>query len=94
MPAAAGQPLPCADRWQVLTHCQQYRPGAPAEGAARRDLGASHVQRLEVWHRVSGQGGRSGTLHPVGQSSGRSAAGGAEPLEATAASLFGLSPDS
>ena len=24
----------CADRWQVLTHCQQYRPGAPAEWSA------------------------------------------------------------
>ena len=34
MPAAAGQRLPCADHWQVLTHCQQYRPGAPAEGSA------------------------------------------------------------
>ena len=34
MPAAAGQLLPCADRWQVLAHCQQYRPGAPAEGSA------------------------------------------------------------
>lgn len=33
MPAAAGQLLPCADRWQVLTHCQQYRPGAPADGS-------------------------------------------------------------
>ena len=75
MPAATGQRLPCADRWQVLTRCQQYRPGAPAEG-------------------VSGQAGRSGTLHPAGQSSGRSAAGGAEPLAALAESLFGLSPDS
>lgn len=26
--------LPCADRWQVLTRCQQYRPGAPAEGVS------------------------------------------------------------
>ena len=45
---------------------------------------------------VSGQGapGQFGTLHPAGQSSGRSAAGGAEPLAATAATLFGLSPDS
>lgn len=34
MPAAAGQRLPCADHWQALTHCQQYRPGAPAEGSA------------------------------------------------------------
>lgn len=32
-------------------------------------------------------------LHPAGQSSSRSAAGGAEPLAALAASLFGLSPD-
>lgn len=38
--------------------------------------------------------GQPGTLHPAGQSSGRGAAGGAEPLAATAASLFGLSPDS
>jgi hypothetical protein len=38
--------------------------------------------------------GQSGTLHPAGQSSSRSAAGGAEPLTATAAALFGLSPDS
>lgn len=38
---------------------------------ARRGLDASHARRLEVWHRVSGQGGRSGTLHPAGQSSGR-----------------------
>lgn len=75
MPARRGQRLPCADRWQVLTECQQYRPGAPAE-------------------RVSGQGGQSGTLHPAGQSSGKGAAGSAEPLAATAAALFGLSPDS
>lgn len=39
---------------------------------------------------VSGQGapGQSGTLHPTGQSSSRSAAGSAEPLAALAASLF------
>lgn len=45
---------------------------------------------------ASGQGapGQPGTLHPAGQSSDRGAAGGAEPLTATAASLFGLSPDS
>lgn len=35
-----------------------------------------------------------GTIHPAGQSSSRGAAGGAEPLAALAASLFGLSPDS
>lgn len=38
--------------------------------------------------------GQPGTLHPAGRSSSQSAAGGAEPLTATAASLFGLSPDS
>lgn len=44
---------------------------------------------------VSSQGapGQSVTFHPVGQS-GKGAAGGAEPLAALAASLFGLSPDS
>ena len=52
----AGQFLPSADRWQVLTHCQQYRPSAPAEGSAVR-------------------AGRSGTLHPAGQSSGRERGG-------------------
>ena len=35
-----------------------------------------------------------GTLHTAGQSSSSVAAGGAEPLAALAASLFGLSPDS
>lgn len=33
MPARRGQLLPSADRWQVMTRCQQYRPGAPAEGS-------------------------------------------------------------
>ena len=61
---------------------------------ARRGLDAPNARRLEVWHRVSGQGGQSGTLYPAGQSSSRGAAGGAEPLAASAASLFGLSPDS
>ena len=75
MPAAAGQLLPCADHWQVLTHCQQYRPGAPAEGSARRGFDAFHARRLEAWHRDSGQGGRSGTLHPAGQSSNKGRGG-------------------
>ena len=30
----AGQLLPCVDCWQVMTRCQQYRPGAPAEMSA------------------------------------------------------------
>lgn len=43
---------------------------------------------------VSSQGAPAGTLHPAEQSSGKGAAGGAEPLTAVAVSLFGLSPDS
>lgn len=91
VPAAAGQLLPCVDRWQVLTRCQQYRPGAPAEGSASPPV---QGQPGEVSMLPAPGGWRSGTLHPAGQSSSRGAAGGAEPLAATAAALFGLSPDS
>ena len=59
MPAAAGQRLHLSI-WQ---------------GSARRGLDASHARRLEVWHRVSGQGGHSGTLHPAEQSSSRGRGG-------------------
>lgn len=38
--------------------------------------------------------GQSGTLHPEGSPAAGDAAGGAEPLTATAVFLFGLSPDS
>lgn len=73
MPDSAAYCRPCqpggVDRWQVLTRCQQYKHGAPAEGGAA----SPPVQD---------------------QPGGRSAAGGAEPLAACAASLFGLSPDS
>ena len=34
MQARRSQLVPSLDRWQVLTHCQQYRPCAPAEGSA------------------------------------------------------------
>lgn len=57
MPASAGLRLPCADRLQVLTRCQQHRPGAPAEGSASPP--------------VPGQRSRRRTLHPAGQSSSR-----------------------
>lgn len=57
--------------------------------SARRRLDASHARRLAIWHRVS-----PAPSGPAEQSSSRGAAGGAEPLAATAASLFGLSPDS
>lgn len=43
---------------------------------------------------VSSQSAPANTFHPAGQFSGRGVAGGAEPLTATAVSLFGLSPDS
>lgn len=59
MPAAAGQRLH-PSIWQ---------------GSTRRGLNAFHARRLEILHRVSGQGGRSGALHPAGQSSGRSNGG-------------------
>lgn len=57
--------------------------------------GAAHRRPCQPGGLRSGTGQQSGrTLHPVGQSSDKSTAGGAEPLAATAASLFGLSPDS
>lgn len=104
IPARRGQLLPCVDRWQVLTRCQQYRPGAPADWSASPPVqgqpgggfDASSARRLAIWHWVNSQGapGQPGTLHPAGQYSGRGAAGGAEQLAALAAALFRLSPDS
>lgn len=102
MPARRGQLLPSADRWQVLTRCQQYKPDASAEGSASPPVqgqpgggfDTSHARRLAIWHRVSSQGAPAGNIHPAGQSSSRGAASGAEPLAAVAVSLFGLSPDS
>ena len=94
----------CAGRWQVLTRCQQYRPGAPAEGSASPPvqgqpgygLDTSHARRLAIWHRASSQGapGQPGTLHPAEKSSRRGATSRAELLTAVAVSLFGLSPES
>lgn len=68
----------------------------PAQAHTDGGFDASRARRLAIWHRVSCQGapGLSGTIHPAGQSSSRSAAGGAELLAACAAALFGLSPDS
>ena len=73
MPAAAGQLLPSADRWQVL------HPAHPLmgqrlrlsiwQGSARRGLDTSHARRLAVWHHPPGgaakrqeRGGRRGTI--------------------------------
>ena len=102
MPATAGQLLPCADRWQVLTHCQQYRPGAPAEGSASPPAqgqpgGVSIPPTPGGLRSDTGSVIRAGDLAPStrrGNPATGGAAGGAEPLAATAASLFGLSPDS
>lgn len=86
MPARRGQLLPSVDCWQVLHPAHLLRG-----------------QRLHLYRvspaacnlaPVNSQGAPAGTLHPAGQSSSRSAAGGAEPLAACAAALFGLSPDS
>nr|DAM15155.1 MAG TPA: hypothetical protein [Caudoviricetes sp.] len=78
MPARRGQLLPSVDCWQVLAACQQYRPGAPAEGSASPS--------------VQGQPGglRSGTHQQAGQSSGR----GRGTIDGYRRISFGLSPDS
>lgn len=76
-------------RWQVLTRCQQHRPGAPAEGSASPPV-QSQPGGLQSG---TGSAVRPGILAPSTRR-GSPAAGGAEPLAALAASLFGLSPDS
>lgn len=71
--------------------CGSLASAAPAEGSTSRCF-----QRPAACDLAPGQqSGRTG-WHPLpgGQSSNRGAAGGAEPLAALAASLFGLSPDS
>ena len=57
-------------------------PGAPAEGVSV-SICTGSARRLVIWHPT-----------PGGAVQQRGAAGGAEPLTATAVSLFGLSPDS
>ena len=62
MPARRGLLLSCVDRWQVLTHCQQYRPGAPAEGQTSPPAqGQPGGLRSDTGQR-SGRGGRRGTI--------------------------------
>lgn len=81
MPAAAGQLLPCADHWQVLTRCQRYRPGAPAEGSASPPVNLARVSPAGVsmlptpggLQSGTGSAVKAGTLHPAGQSSSRRA---------------------
>lgn len=62
----------------------------PVQGQPGGGFDASHARRLAIWYCVSGQGapGQPSTLHQAEQSSGRDAAGGAEPLAALAAVLF------
>lgn len=78
MPARRGQLLPPVDRWQVLTRCQQYRPGAPAEGSASPPVqghpggwrsGTGQQSGRTGWHnppggavQQQGRGGRRGTI--------------------------------
>ena len=69
MPAQRGQLLPSADLWQVLAHCQQYRPGAPAEGSTSPPA-QGQPGGLQSGTGSAVRAGRSGTLHPAGQSSG------------------------
>ena len=69
MPARRGQLLPCMDRWQVLTHCQQYRPGAPAEGSASTPAqgqpgGVLMLSTPGGWRSGTGSAVRPGTLVP------------------------------
>lgn len=84
----------CPCRGSMPDSAANRRPCQP--GGVSVSTCTESARRLSIWHRVSSQGvpGRPGTLHPAGQSSGRGTAGGAEPLTATAVSLFGLSPDS
>lgn len=84
------------DRWQVLTHCQQYRPGAPAEGSASPPV-QGQPGGVSIPPTPGGLRSCTGSARhtpPGGAVQRQSAAGGAEPLAATAASFFGLSPDS
>lgn len=78
-----GQLLPYMDRLQVLAHCQQYRPGAPAEGSAsppvqgqpggwRSGTGSAVNQGGAVsWHLPPG-----GTVQRQGQGGRRGTIGG------------------
>lgn len=99
MPDGAAYHRPCqpggVDRWQVLH---------PAHLLRGQCLHLYSVNPATVSTLLTPGGLRSGTgqqsertgWHPplAGQSSSMGAAGGAEPLAACAASLFGLSPDS
>ena len=77
-------------------------PGAPAEGSAPPPVqgqpgGVSMLPTPGGLQSGTGSAVRAGGLAPStrrGSPATGSAAGGAEPLAATAASLFGLSPDS
>lgn len=89
--------IPPVDRWQALTHAASSTDPAHLLMGQRLHLyrvspaASRYCPRPAACDLAPGQ---PGTLHPAGQSSGRGAAGGAEPLTAAAVFLFGLSPDS
>ena len=77
MQARRSQLVPSLDRWQVLTRCQQSRPGSPADwstsppvqGQPGGGFDASCARRLAIWHHSPGgavqqqeHGGRRGTI--------------------------------
>ena len=67
-----GQLLPCVDRWQVLTRCQQYRPAAPADGVCVSTCTGSARRRSRCFPRPAAcnlapgqRSGRTGSVwHP------------------------------
>lgn len=59
----AGHLLPCADHWQVLTRCQQYKPGAPAEGSAAPPVNLAKVSPAAC-ALAPGQRSRRAICHP------------------------------
>lgn len=65
------------------------RPCQPGGG-----LDASHARRLAIWHRSTVKAHQLAPSTRRGSPAAGARRGGAEPLTATAVSIFGLSPDS
>lgn len=75
MPAAAGQLLPCADRWQVLHPAHLLRVPRlrlyRVSPAGSRCFPRPAAGALALGRQLTRAGQHPGTLHPAGQSSGR-----------------------